>query len=66
MKAFEMNGLIKFGRPGDAFDPNMHQALYEYPDPTKETGTVGQVMKPGYLLNKRVLRPAEVGVIKGE
>jgi molecular chaperone GrpE len=64
IKAFEKNGLVKFGEPGEAFDPNKHQALYEYPDPEKEAGTVGQVMKAGFMLRSRVLRPAEVGVIK--
>lgn len=63
-KAFQMNGLTKFCKIGDVFDPNLHEALYEYPDPTKEAGTVGQVMKLGFMLNKRVLRPAEVGIVK--
>ncbi len=63
-KAFERNGLVKYGRPGEVFDPNLHEALYEYVDPNKKPGTIGQVMKPGFTLNKRVLRPAEVGVIK--
>jgi molecular chaperone GrpE len=64
MKAFTSNGLEKFGAVGEIFDPNQHEALMEYPDPTKVPGTIGQVMKVGFLLNKRVLRPAEVGVIK--
>lgn len=64
IKAFESNGLIGYGAPGETFDPNLHEALYEYPDPSQPAGTVGQVMKKGYMLNKRVLRPAEVGVIK--
>jgi molecular chaperone GrpE len=64
MKAFTANGLEKFGAPGEMFDPNHHEALMEYPDPTKTPGTIGQVMKAGFFLNKRVLRPAEVGVIK--
>lgn len=66
MKAFEKNGLKKYGNVGDKFDPNQHEALYEYPDPEKEAGTIGQVIKPGYTLNERVLRPAEVGVVKKE
>lgn len=65
-KAFEMNGLEKYGKEGELFDPNKHDALYEYVDPNKNPGTIGQVMKPGFLLNKRVLRPAEVGVVKKE
>merc|ERR1712232_210566 len=63
-KAFEMNGLVKFGEIGEVFDPTKHEALFEFPDPDKEAGTIGQIMKPGFLLNDRVLRPAEVGVVK--
>lgn len=63
-KAFAKNGLVKFGVVGDKFDPNRHEALFEYVDDGKEVGTVGQVMKVGFELNKRVIRPAEVGVVK--
>ncbi|GKY98337.1 hypothetical protein MPSEU_000791300 [Mayamaea pseudoterrestris] len=63
-KAFESNGLVKYGNVGDKFDPNQHEALMQYPDPSKNDGVVGQVMKKGFSLNKRVLRPAEVGIIK--
>jgi len=63
-KAFESNGLIKFGKVGDVFDPNVHNAMFEYPDPEKKPGSVGQVIKVGFYLNDRVLRPAEVGVVK--
>lgn len=64
VKAFEKNGLVRYGDVGDVFDPNKHEALFEYPDPEKEAGSVGQVMKKGFLLNDRVVRPAEVGVVK--
>jgi molecular chaperone GrpE len=63
-KAFAKNGLKKFGMIGDKFDPNIHEALFEYPDPKGEPGCVGQVMKVGFMLNERVVRPAEVGVVK--
>lgn len=67
-KAFEKNGLKSFGVVGDKFDPNLHEALFEYPrsDPEKEPepGCIGQVMKSGFMLKERVIRPAEVGVIK--
>lgn len=63
-KAFGKNGLKKFGEVGDKFDPNRHEALFEYPDPNSEAGTIGQVMKVGFSLKDRVIRPAEVGVIK--
>ncbi len=63
-KAFNKNGLKKFGESGDKFDPNMHEALFEYPDENMDAGSVGQVMKVGFMLNDRVIRPAEVGVTK--
>jgi molecular chaperone GrpE len=63
-KAFAKNGLVKFGERGEKFDPNLHEALFEYPDPECEAGKIGQVMKVGFTLNNRVLRPAEVGVVK--
>lgn len=63
-KAFTKNGLKKYGEPGDKFDPNLHDALFEYPDEKLEAGSIGEVMKVGFMLNERVIRPAEVGVIK--
>jgi len=66
LKAFRDNGLVRFGQVGERFDPNKHDALYEYADPNQKPGVVGQVMKSGFLLNNRVLRPAEVGVVKKE
>lgn len=63
-KAFAKNGLTKFGAVGDKFDPNMHEALFEYQDENLEAGSIGQVMKVGFSLKERVIRPAEVGVIK--
>ena len=63
-KAFAKNGLKKFGEIGEKFDPNMHEALFEYQDEKMETGSIGQVMKVGFSLKDRVIRPAEVGVIK--
>jgi hypothetical protein len=40
----------QFGAPGDKFDPHHHDALFEYPDPTKEAGTIGQVRAIGMLV----------------
>jgi len=65
LKAFAGNGLKKYCEvPGDKFDPSLHSALMQYPDPSKEPNTVGQVISVGFTLNDRVLRPAEVGVIQ--
>ena len=64
VKSFATNGLSKFGEPGDAFDPNLHEAMFEYADEGREGGTVGQVMKKGFTLNGRVIRSCQVGVVK--
>ena len=63
-KALEGHGVIQYGTVGDIFDPNKHEALMEYNDDTKMNNTIGIVMKCGYTLHSRVLRPAEVGVVK--
>ncbi len=52
-------------QPGERFDPNIHQAMFEVPDPSRPTGEVVQVMQPGFALSGRLLRPAMVGVSKG-
>lgn len=65
VKALKSNGVEAFcEKPGDEFDAEIHQALMEYEDPKAVPGTVGVVMKKGYMLNGRVLRAAEVGVVK--
>ena len=64
-KGFERNGIIKLDPLGERFDPQLHEAMFEYEDASKPSGTVGQVMEPGYSLNGLPLRPAKVGVTKG-
>lgn len=47
---------------GDAFDPQLHQAMFEAPVPGTKAGEIIQVMAEGFLLHDRLLRPAQVGV----
>jgi len=66
MKVLEKHGVKRFEpKKGDKFDPNLHQAMYELPDPSQPAGTVAQVVQPGYMIGERMLRPALVGVAKG-
>jgi molecular chaperone GrpE len=65
LKALEKNGVRQFTPQGEKFDPNLHQAMFEVPDPSVPAGSVVQVVQPGYLIGERVLRPALVGVSKG-
>ena len=65
LNALEKNGVKKFDPSGQKFDPNVHQAMYEVPDPSVPSGTVAQVIQAGYMIGERILRPALVGVAKG-
>ena len=65
LKVLEKHGVKKFEPLGEKFDPNLHQAMYELPDPSRPAGTVAQVIQPGYMIGERVLRPALVAVAKG-
>jgi len=65
IKVMEKHGVRRLEPAGQKFDPNLHQAMLEVPDPSVPSGTVVQVMQPGYTIGDRVLRPALVGVAKG-
>src|SRR4051812_26270155 len=65
IKVMEKHGVRKIEPQGQKFDPNLHQAMFELPDPSVPAGTVVQVMQPGYTIGERVLRPALVGIAKG-
>jgi len=58
------NGIQKIDPLGQKFDPNLHEVLFEVPGSGKESGTVVQVVSPGYTIHERLLRPAKVGVAK--
>jgi len=65
IKVMEKHGVRRLEPAGQKFDPNLHQAMLEVPDPSVPSGTVVQVMQPGYTIGERVLRPALVGIAKG-
>jgi molecular chaperone GrpE len=48
--------------PGDTFDPQLHQAMFEAPLSGTKAGQIIQVMTEGFMLHDRLLRPAQVGV----
>lgn len=55
-------GLARYGEPGDAFDPTVHEALmHEYSDQV-DVPTCTQILMPGYRYGSRILRPARVAV----
>ena len=48
--------------PGDRFDPQSHEAMFEAPVPNTSAGDIIQVMSNGFMLHDRLLRAAQVGV----
>jgi molecular chaperone GrpE len=65
LNVLEKHGVKKIEPLGQKFDPNLHQAMFEVPDPSVPSGTVVQVVQSGYTIGERLLRPAMVGVAKG-
>jgi len=55
-------GLEQISAEGERFDPNLHEAIAQVPWEGKPEGTVLSEASKGYLLNGRLLRPAQVTV----
>lgn len=49
-------------KPGDMFDPNFHYGVASVPSRKYAEGTVANLLRPGYILRERVLRPSLVNV----
>jgi molecular chaperone GrpE len=62
---FERHGIKRIDPKGESFDHNLHQAIFETESPEQPSGSVVEVLQPGYVLHDRLLRPAMVGVAKG-
>ena len=59
-------GLVKFGKPGDEFDPRFHEALMHAHSPDVTTTTCRDIVSAGYMIGERVVRPARVTVVDPE
>eukprot|EP00250_Pteridium_aquilinum_P011752 c20285_g1_i1 orf=80-943(+) len=64
MKIFNKFGVQKFDPVGELYNPNQHLAIVEVEDESKEPQTIVNVVKSGYFFNDKLIRPAEVGVVK--
>ena len=61
---FEKNRIKKIDTKNKKFDPNLHQAMSEIEDDSKDTGSILEEIQSGYMLGERLLRPALVSVTK--
>lgn len=59
------HGLKEVNPLGQAFDHNLHECISHQPNPDVPEETVSQVVRLGYTLNGRLLRPASVVVSSG-
>ncbi|PTI34560.1 nucleotide exchange factor GrpE [Staphylococcus warneri] len=62
LRALKDNGLEEIESEGQAFDPNVHQAVVQDDNPEYESGVITQELQKGYKLKDRVLRPSMVKV----
>ena len=62
----DKNQIKKIEPLHERFDYNFHQAMFEAPSSDYEEGLIIEVIQPGYVLHDRLIRPAMVGVSKGE
>jgi molecular chaperone GrpE len=58
----EAEGVQQMDADGQYFDPNLHEAISQENSPEHESGQIIEVIKQGYLLGERVIRPALVRV----
>ena len=57
-------GLEKYGKDGDEFDPQIHEALMHETSADVAVATASKILQPGYKYKERILRPARVAVIE--
>ncbi len=64
LDVFEKHGVTKLQPVGEKFNHDFHQAMYEVEDSDQPTGTIVELLQPGYVMHDRLLRPAMVAVAK--
>ena len=55
-------GLEKYGTEGEAFNPQIHEALMHETSADVAVATASKILQPGYKYKERILRPARVSV----
>lgn len=62
----QRSGLERVGTVGEAFDPNVHEAVLQQPAEGIEADHVSLVLRSGFRVGGRVVRAAQVAVAPGE
>ena len=64
LSIFKKNNIEPVKSINEKLDPNLHQAMMEVEDDSKEPGTIVQEIQKGFMMKDRLLRPSLVGVSK--
>ena len=64
LSIFKKNNIEPIKSINEKLDPNLHQAMMEIEDDSKEQGTIIQEIQKGFIMKDRLLRPSLVGVSK--
>ena len=62
LKAFENLNVLPVGEPGDAFDPQIHNAVMHVDDESLGENVIAEVFQKGYKMGDKVVRHALVKV----
>ena len=61
---FKKNNIEPIKAINEKLDPNLHQAMMEVEDDSKDQGTIIQEIQKGFMMKDRLLRPSLVAVSK--
>ncbi len=62
--ALSANGVERYGKIGEIYDPYIHDVVEEKDDVPGEPGSIFKILRYGYKIGDRVLRPAQVVIKK--
>ena len=62
-KSFEKLKVESYGKVGDVFDPNLHNAVMAVDDDNLESGTISEELQKGYMYKESVVRHSMVKVV---
>ena len=65
-ESLQRNGLQRVGTVGEAFDPNVHEAVLQQSAEGVEPDHVSLVLRSGFRVGGRVVRAAQVAVAPGD
>lgn len=60
LETLSVHGVTRFGKVGEQFSPHLHEAVQEMADVAGEPGSIVRVLRSGYRMGERIIRPAQV------